>query len=634
MNSRMITITIALLCTFPADLKAEGNSRKELLIDPVQLESFVDGIWFSQKESHDLMGAVVTVVKDNKIILNKGYGYANYEKRIKVDPSLTLFRIASISKPFTWTAVMQLVEQGKLSLNENVNTYLKEFQIPDTFPEPITMAHLMTHSAGFEDVVLDLGRRSADDLQPLGIYLADHLPRRVRPAGTYSSYSNHSTAIAAHIVEEISGMTWSDYIENKILQPLDMQRTVARHPVPGHLTASLSKGFDRKAGKWTSQDFLYWLIYPAGMMSTTGADMAKFMMAHLNKGQLDSVSILEPATVEQMHSALFEPTENGNGWLHGFFELDRNGVRIFGHGGDLNAFHSNLMLFPDYKLGVFVSFNSEAGSRARSAISSAIINYYFPIEDEDRPKPAADAKVRYGDLFGTYGSLRRSWSDFSKLVLLVAYTVVRADSDGYLIIQNQGPPNRYVEIKKDRFRSMDTLNEIQFVRNEGGEVSHMLSNSFAVASWDRLRFPDSPIMHRFLFGLVAIVSLIYLVYWPVRWIRRRVYKVSTASLTATPYLIAWLVCAAQLGTLTHMAQTLSNQEQFYFGMPPNVLNLLYVVVTACLLMMVITVFAVRFWIKAQGTLSERINFSTVAASAIIYTYLSWYWNLLGYHLGF
>lgn len=610
---------------------AQVNAADKLEIDPIQLEAFMDGVWLSQKASKDVMGAVVTVVKDNQILLNKGYGFADYDNRVKVNADKTLFRIASISKPFTWTAVMQLVEQGKLDLNENVNTYLTEFQIPDTFPEPITMKHLMTHSAGFEDVVLNLGRCSADELLPLGTYLKDNLPRRVRPVGTYSSYSNHSTAIAAHVIEAITGMTWSDYIEQQVLAPLNMERTVARHPVPTDLLPDLSKNFDRKGGKWTHQDFLYWNIYPAGMMSTTGQDMANFMMAHLNEGTFNGASVLKPDTTRQMQSKLFSSMDDGNDWLHGFYESSRNGVKIFGHGGDLNAFHSNLLLFPEHNLGLFVSFNSEAGASARSALSSAFIHQYFPVEDDIRPAPPEDAKSRYADFEGTYGFLRRNMTDFSQLVLLVTNLQVSVTSKGYLSLTSGGAPTHYVEVNDDRFRSMDNESEILFVRNEAGEVTHMVSSSFAGASWDKLGFTDSPQLHRILFALVAIVSGVYLLYWPIRWIRRKIYRVETTSVSFKPYAVAWIVCLSQLSTSIYLAASLGDEEQFYFGIPDGVITLLYIVLATCLLMPILVGYTLRIWSKTIGSISERINYSLVALIAVLNVYLAWYWNLLSFH---
>ena len=629
LNKSLFLVIVSLLSS---NLFAAEKNEQDPLINPTQLEAFMDGLWLSQKESNYVMGAVVTIVKDNQIILNKGYGFSDYDKRIKVDAAQTLFRIASISKPFTWTAVMQLVEQGKLDLDEDINSYLKEFQVPATFADPVTMKHLMTHTAGFEDVVLDLGRRSADELLPLGAYLKDHLPRRVRPVGTYSSYSNHSTAIAAHVIEAVTGISWSNYIERHVLLPLNMQHTVARHPMPDQFLPNLSKNYDRKGGQWTHQEFLYWTIYPAGMMSTTGSDMAKFMMAHLNEGKLENSSILKPTTIKKMHSTLFTPMVNGNNWLHGFYERNRNQTEIFGHGGDLNGFHSNLLMFPKQNLGVFISFNSEAGSKARTAMSNAFINYYFPVDDEVRPLPPTDYSGRYENLLGLYGSLRRNMSDFSQLTLLESHTEVSVNSDGYLLLKNPGrPPTRFVEISKDRFRSMDSEAEILFLRDEAGNISNMLSSASPVASWDKLNFPDSPIMHQLLFASVALVSLIFFIYWPTRLIRRKIYKVTTTSLGKWPYLIAWLICHAQLGSLIYLSRTLGDQEPFYFGIPETVLNLLYFILATCALTPLLAIFSFRFWLKRVGTLSERVNYSIVALSAVLYTYLGWYWNTLSYY---
>ena len=118
--------------------------------DPAELEAFLDELLAKDMEEYHIAGAAVSVVKDGKLFFAKGYGYADLEKGIPVDPEQTIFRIGSIGKMFTWTAVMQLVEQGKLDLDADVNTYL-DFRIPDTYPQPITLKHLMTHTSGFED---------------------------------------------------------------------------------------------------------------------------------------------------------------------------------------------------------------------------------------------------------------------------------------------------------------------------------------------------------------------------------------------------------------------------------------------------------------------------------------------------
>jgi CubicO group peptidase (beta-lactamase class C family) len=176
--------------------------------DAAELEAFFDEILVEQMQSYHVPGVTVSVVKDGELFFAKGYGYANLEQRLPVDPETSLFRIASITKLFTWTAVMQQVEQGQLDLNADVNAYLTAFQVPDTYPEPITLAHLMAHTAGFEDQGIGTGARTKQDVPPLGEYLARHLPTRVRPPGLISAYSNHGAALAGYIVAEVSGIPY------------------------------------------------------------------------------------------------------------------------------------------------------------------------------------------------------------------------------------------------------------------------------------------------------------------------------------------------------------------------------------------------------------------------------------------
>jgi CubicO group peptidase (beta-lactamase class C family) len=204
-------------------------------------ESFIDGVMAAQRQARHFAGAVVVVVSDGRIAFEKGYGYADFAERTPVDPARTLFRVASNSKMFVWTAVMQLVEQGRLDLHTDVNRYLKGVQVPATFPEPITLEHLMTHTAGFEDRVIGLFSRSADGVRPLADAVKADMPRRVFAPGTVPAYSNYGTALASLIVEQVSGVPYEQYVEDRILAPLGMQHATVRQPVPGDLAMDLSK---------------------------------------------------------------------------------------------------------------------------------------------------------------------------------------------------------------------------------------------------------------------------------------------------------------------------------------------------------------------------------------------------------
>src|SRR5215212_11477657 len=201
-------------------------SRQEGPTDPAEMEAFMDKELGREMQKHHIAGAAVSVVKDGKLFFAKGYGSADLKKGIPVDPERTNFRLGSVAKLFTWTAVMQLAEQGKLDLDADINTYL-DFRIPDTYPQPITLKHLMSHTAGFEDLYYERLASDPNDLLPPREWLISHMPARVRPPGDIAAYSSYGTALAGYIVARVSGEPYDQYIQEHILDPLGMVHTAA-----------------------------------------------------------------------------------------------------------------------------------------------------------------------------------------------------------------------------------------------------------------------------------------------------------------------------------------------------------------------------------------------------------------------
>src|SRR6476661_268941 len=218
--------------------------------DRDELAAFLDGVMVANLRDKHVAGATVSVVKDGALLFAKGYGYSDVAKRAPVDADRTLFRIGSTSKLFTWTAVMQLVEQGKLDLDADVNKYI-DFKIPATFPQPITLRHIMTHTPGFEEDGRDLITDDTTKMIPLGRWLATHIPGRVRPPGTFASYSNYATALAGYVVQRASGIPWDDYIEQRVLTPLGMTQTTTRQPLPARFRTDMSEGYAWGGGTYT-----------------------------------------------------------------------------------------------------------------------------------------------------------------------------------------------------------------------------------------------------------------------------------------------------------------------------------------------------------------------------------------------
>jgi CubicO group peptidase (beta-lactamase class C family) len=201
---------------------------------------------------------------------------------------------------FTWTAIMQLYEQGKLDLDRDVNEYL-DYKIPDAFGKPITLKNIMTHTPGFEEQIKDLF--TVGNSKPvLGEYLKTHIPGRVYPPGTVPAYSNYATAVAGYIVERVSGRPFDEYVAENILKPLKMTRSTFSQPLPSELAPLMSNGY--RLGSGSAEAFEVVNPYPAGSLSSSATDMAQFMIAHLQDGQLGDARILKPETARLMHSRL------------------------------------------------------------------------------------------------------------------------------------------------------------------------------------------------------------------------------------------------------------------------------------------------------------------------------------------
>src|SRR5438132_3132782 len=229
-------------------VQSQPNPAPPPELTTADFETFLDALIPSQLQNRNIAGAVVSVVKDGNVLFQKGYGYADVEAKRPVLPDQTLFRPGSISKLFTATAVMQLVEQGKLDLDRDVNEYL-DFAIPKIYPEPITLRRLLTHTAGFEETLKDLFVAHESDLKPLRTYLVNQMPARIFQPGKIPSYSNYGFTLAGYIVERVSGEKFERYIENHILKPLPMTNSTFDQPLPPQLASQMSRGYMNAAKK-------------------------------------------------------------------------------------------------------------------------------------------------------------------------------------------------------------------------------------------------------------------------------------------------------------------------------------------------------------------------------------------------
>src|SRR5215475_505059 len=438
-------------------------------LSKADFETFLDALIPSQLRNRNIAGAVVSVVKDGQVLFQKGYGYADVEEKKPVLPDQTLFRPGSISKLFTATAVMQLVEQGELDLDRDINDYL-DFSIAKTYSDPVTLRQLLTHTGGFEETLKNLFVAHESDMKPLRTYLVNEMPARIFPPGKIPSYSNYGFTLAGYIVERVSGEKFERYIEDHILKPLGMNHSTFDQPLPTQLAPHMSKGYLSASKK--PRDFEWVQGAPAGALTTTAADMTRFMLAFLQDGAVDGVSILKPETVRQMEARQFEfhPMLAGLGIT--FMEYLIDPVRIIAHGGDTVYFHSDMILVPDTHFGYFLSYNSlgkDVGG-GRSEVCRTFVNRYFP--STAQPKPDVDSNTAKADghaVSGVYDGTRRGETTFLKTLALVDQFSVTSDKEG--ILQIEGMKNQSGELKRWReiaplvYREIDGLERIGFRRD-------------------------------------------------------------------------------------------------------------------------------------------------------------------------
>jgi CubicO group peptidase (beta-lactamase class C family) len=316
---------------------------------------FFDALIPPAFREENVPGAVVIVVANGSVLFGKGYGHADVGTRTPVEPAKTVFRPGSISKTITWTAVMQLVETGKIDLDRDVNDYL-DFRIPAAFLEPITMRHLMTHTAGFENTTKNIAFQDTTEFLDTEHFLKRWIPTRIYPPGKIVAYSNYGAGLAGYIVQRVSGEPFDRYVERHIFAPLEMSHSSFIEPAPAQLLAHAARGYVSSSGP--AQAFELLAPAPAGAMSTTAEDMAHFMIAHLQNGRYGGAAILRPDTVRLMQATAYAPVPTMNGMALGFYHEDRNGQRIIGHAGGTLFFHSDLHLFLDAGVGIFVSMNA------------------------------------------------------------------------------------------------------------------------------------------------------------------------------------------------------------------------------------------------------------------------------------
>ncbi|HIY40902.1 MAG TPA: beta-lactamase family protein, partial [Candidatus Nocardiopsis merdipullorum] len=509
-----VTLLLATTIVAPAASASPGSGTHPTRTPPATtpspeaVQGFVDTRVPELLEAHGAPGVAVTVVADGTQIASAAHGMADLAQSTPLEETTHSFPTASIAKSFTAMAVLQLVERGDIDLDEDITTYLPDdVRVADTHPgEPVTVHHLLTHTAGFAETLAwddpdDPGSwRSAHE------FLRETTADRIFPPGEFSAYSNYGTGLAGLIVEEVGGQPFEEYVHEHVFTPLGMEGTEF-----GQLD-ELAETHDLVTlhlpdGSVAVNDRIP--LTAAGGAVTTTDDMARFMLALLDGGELNGERVLHPESVEMMLDRQYEYHPEGTALGYGTYEWRTGPPRGVGHGGDLNGLHTGYMMLPEIDTGMFVTVNGSDPEPGESIINDLRFAVLHAFADTFAPADPSHGELDTGaDLSaytGTYITTRRPTGGVEQLIPLFDNLTVRDAGDGSLRVSGAVvPEERWLPAGEGVFVTEDGTDELLFV-GEGDRAAGVYLGLNPTSGYDRTTFLTNPTVLLVLVGVALLV---------------------------------------------------------------------------------------------------------------------------------
>ncbi|AOZ91806.1 serine hydrolase [Paenibacillus crassostreae] len=481
--------------------KVSGTEIQSL--NSQEMETFLDRFFSSDAVQNHSDAIVVSVVKDGNVLAERGYGVTDRTSRNAIDSANTTFRVGSVSKVFTVIALLQLVDQGKISLNDNIEKYLGGYELNNPFNKQVTVEMLLTHSTGFEvrdpteaNILFDTTQKPIT----LKESIFSVFPPVVREPGTSYMYDNFASGLVGYIVQEVSGEPFNDYMTKHVFAPLGM--TSSGFDMTKELVDRLPIAYDISGNKLPDYK-LSPDVLPEGSMITTAEDMSRFMIAFLNDAKApNGKAILSQTSLQAMETYHLSINTDVPDMTYGFeapMLTDSNGRHIIAKGGSIPGFESYLFMIPDQNTGVFVTITSESGLTLR--LFSEFMNQFYPGESKfGEAGFKAQSQLELKKFEGIYSDLR-----ISRML-----TSIQTNEDGTLTSGN----NAGVRVKLKQVGELLFVDEAGIpmafkVDDKGNIVYVKYSNpgSYAAKIPAALGFADVPNDHpfaRYIYGLQSL----------------------------------------------------------------------------------------------------------------------------------
>lgn len=617
------------------DRRAEADSRFD------GLEQFLNG-YVAAHLADGFPPAAMVAVASRQGAWVKAWGVSNVDIGEPATPD-SIFRIASISKTFTWIAVMMLVDAGEISLDADVNDYLETIKIPATFDEPVTLNDLMAHRAGFEDTVGDFFEsRSGRNLEEM---LINQMPARVAPPGERVAYSNWGTSLAAQLVSDVSGLPFDSFVRTKILTPLRMHSTTMRDPVsvartalnPAALDERIVSPHRQKLGAAQAMDFTAVEPgFPAGAFGISARDAIVWMQLLLNEGRYDGGRLLSQSAFDLMRTRQFEGEATGPGFAHGFMEDEVAGFSAYGHGGTLAGFISNMTIIPELDVGVFVVVNGVEGPRLPDLIARAVAeqlagrnSFNFGPQSALSDTALEATKDAAQELAGVYLGNRRLFSKFEKINALGSEMTIVAQEDGSIAVTSDGNVNRYYGLRGDLWTDHGR-GRIFVHRDATGKISR-LTSGMGTNSYEPVGFFTSSQGFNVALGLAALFSVsTFLGAWR-RQGRFMEALTTSKSLSAVTMLsaISWVIFFIILGVGMASISAMDLSKLIENGWPPlSLVAIRFAAHGGAFFALLNAVAIVPVWMISRWSIWRKMHHLAFALAGLFAIYALWEWRLI------
>ena len=595
---------------------------------------YIDSLVIDEMNISHVPGAILVVVQDSQEAYVQGYGYADVENQKKVDPNRTGFRIASVTKTFTATAILQLAQQGLIDLHVPVSRYLPDDRFTFLEDEPFTVHQLLTHTAGIDFTDIGDAAIRPEDVVPLETFVRNHIPDIVHKPGSVHSYSNFGYTILGYIIQHISGISYEEYILKHILEPLDMNSSSMTQPLGEPFRSNLSNGHKLDDG-FVSIPRDYTNTVPGGGLISTAHDMSRYLMMHLQGGELDSAVILNPEYHYLLTTQQYGSKNTKYGICYSFLENGWTGRRSLEHTGGQLGFLSLFVLIPETGTGLFIAQNiRENAGGFRYDVATAILDTLLHRKERhiDLPPPSSSLDAIASRYTGRYQQMNYSHSSFEKLGVLFGYFDatydVKYSGNGLLTINDED----YVMVSDNLFHENDESSpwNLEFIMEDNGQAGSIRSGT---TSYKRTPWYVSTAFWRILFGTGFALILIHLLRFPFIWIVRKVKKREATIRQKDPYtlclnLSAGLLISGLIGIAIHL--TVYGGQLADYGVPLTFKLTLLLNTAGAVIALFFPVVLINWW-RRKANLYSKIWTSLIVLASVMVVAVYWHYNVIGFH---